>query len=178
MNKMNSLEIQQIDDLVFQLDNPDGLKRAQARLELVQVGQPGVPALIVALSNPEEHIRWEAAKALQEIRDPHAAKALVKALSDQCLDVRWAAAEALYPLEDRAIIPLLEDLLLYYESTSFRALAHYILRNLANKNPLKDPVLKVFNALDDVQPELIVPWTVEAALKELKSKEPDRRGVI
>jgi hypothetical protein len=38
-----------------------------------------------------------------------------------------------------------------YESALFRGFAHYVLRNLANKSPLKDPVLIVFYALDDVQ---------------------------
>ncbi len=168
MNNSYFFENQNLEELVFQLDDPDGLKRARARMELVQVGKPGVPALIAALSDPEEHIRWEAAKALQEIRDPQAATALVKALSDKCLDVRWAAAEALYPLEVHAIVPLLEDLLEHYELVSFRGLAHYVFRNLEKKGLLEEPVLKVFHALGDVQPELIVPWTVKAALQELK----------
>ena len=142
--------------------------RKQARNGLIDFGKASVPALITALSRPEEHVRWEAAKALQAIRDPQAACALVDALNDKVADVRWAAAEALIPLKENAILPLVEALAEHYNSVTFRRVAHYVLRYLEKDHLLSQPVEKVYRALGEMEPEITVPWAVKAALEELK----------
>ncbi len=164
------VESSRIAGLIFQLDDADGLKRKQARKELVALGKASSPALITALSHPQDHVRWEAAKALQMIRDPQAASALVSTLKDKVADVRWAAAEALIPLKEYAILPIIEALAENYNSVTFRRVAHYVLRYLEKDHLLSQPVEKVFQALGEMEPELTVPWAVEAALEELKNK--------
>jgi HEAT repeat protein len=67
------------------------LRRQEARLELVQTGEPAVSALIAALQDPSEQMRWEAAKALSEIGDPYAVPALISALGDPSFGMRWTA---------------------------------------------------------------------------------------
>ena len=157
-----------ISELISQLEDANGLKRQQARIELVGFEQASVSALINALSHPVEHVRWEAAKALQEIHDPEAATALVQALNDKVADVRWAAAGALLPLKEAAILPLVEGLIEYYNSGRFRRIAHYVLRNLEKDNLLSQPVKKVYQALGEMEPQLTVPLVALAALEELK----------
>ena len=145
MNNSYCYENLTIEELIFQLDDPDGFEAAHARMELVQVGKPGVPALIAALSDPEDTSvgrRPEALPGNSEI--PKLPLRWLKLYSDKCLDVRWAAAEALYPLEVHAIVPLLEDLFAHYELVTFRGLAHYVFRNLEKKGLLEEPVVRVF----------------------------------
>ena len=66
----------EINSSLNRLGDGDGLQRYHARLSLVDIGRPAVPALIKALEDPRSIMRWEASKALQDIRDPRAAGAL------------------------------------------------------------------------------------------------------
>ncbi|HMK16194.1 MAG TPA: HEAT repeat domain-containing protein, partial [Methanomicrobiales archaeon] len=54
-----------------------------------------VPYLIALLEHPELNVRWRAAEALGEARDPRAVGPLIAALKDEYQDVSWIAAEAL-----------------------------------------------------------------------------------
>ncbi len=170
MDELFDEEISRITELISELDDDDGLKRAHAREELVLYVPACVPYLIKALSHQHEHVRWEAAKALQVIRDPAAATALVEMLNDEVEDVRWAAAEALVPLKKEAILPLMEALVEHCDSVNFRTVTHYVLRNLEKKHLLNEPVEKVYQALGEIEPEFSVPWAVEKALEELKHR--------
>jgi HEAT repeat protein len=42
----------------------DGVVRREARLALVFIGKPAVDPLIPLLQDPDDDVRWEAAKAL------------------------------------------------------------------------------------------------------------------
>jgi HEAT repeat protein len=168
MNESFYVESNRISELIAHLDDKDGLKRKRARIELTEFGKASVPSLILALSNPHEHVRWEAANALRVINDPEAARPLVYLLSDEVADVRWAAAEALVPLKENAILPLMEALVEHYKSKTFRNVAHYVLRYLEKDHILSQPVEKVYHALGEMEPELTVPWAAEAAVNELK----------
>jgi len=57
-----------------------------------------VEPLIAALKDEDVNVRWPAARALGEIKDPRAVEPLIAALKDEELHVRWAAAEALVSL--------------------------------------------------------------------------------
>lgn len=87
-----------IASILTQLNSNEGIARQRARERLVKLGASAVPCLIEMLTDPRDHLRWEAAKALSEIGDPKAAPALVQALEDDYCGVRWLAAEALIKL--------------------------------------------------------------------------------
>jgi HEAT repeat protein len=81
--------------------------RVAAGNTLVRIGPPSVEALTVALHNPNRDVRFNAARALGEIRDPRAVESLLDLLRDQNRTVRLAAARALGFIRDgRAVEPL------------------------------------------------------------------------
>ena len=156
-----------IQALVADLDDRDGFHRQEARLELVQMGEPAVSALIAALQDPSEQMRWEAAKALSEIGDPDAVPALISALEDPSFGVRWLAAEGLIALRERGLAPLLEALIHHSDSTWLRQGVHHVLRTMATEYNLHGTLAPVLKALDDYEPELEAPAAAAKALKEL-----------
>ena len=81
--------------------------RVAAGNTLVKIGSPAVEALTVALHNPNRDVRFNAARALGEIRDPRAVESILDLLRDQNRTVRLAAARALgYIKDERAVEPL------------------------------------------------------------------------
>jgi HEAT repeat protein len=153
-----------IQNLITQLNEFDGWKRLRARRELIWCRQDSVPFLIKALSDPRDRVRWEATKAMVEIRDPSAAGALVKNLNCDSTDIRWASAEALIELKRAAIQPLLAELVENFKSSCLREAAYHILHILKNEGYLAKPGLKVLKALESVEAETEVAWAANDAL--------------
>lgn len=156
-----------VERLMINLASQDRQIRRQARKQLVAMGQVIIPVLLKALIDPNDQIRWQSAKALNEIGDPTAAVGLVKALEDEALEVRWRAAEALVTLEHDGLIPLLQALRQHSASVYLREGAHHVLRSLAVTSNLKDLVEPVLAALEDIEPVMAVPVAANAALKAL-----------
>ncbi len=166
-NLQNPIQTDDIQTLIKELDNPDGMERRRARISLVTIGYQAVPALIKVLSDERGHVRWEAGKALGEIGDPSAAPALVKLLEDDNQDVRGVASEGLIALDRGSVVPLLQALVKRFSSVWLRNGAHHVLHILKQRGHLTDPEVKVFDALEDVVPEVEVPWAAENALEAL-----------
>ena len=158
----------EIKELIGQLQSSDGLQRQRARVTLVEIGWQAVPELVKAMADTNEHVRWEAAKALGDIGDPSSALALVHALEDENQDVRGVASESLICLERAAVLPLLQELTKNFGSVWLREGAHHVLHILRNNGLLTQPEIEVFEALEDVAPEVEVPWAAERALKTLQ----------
>jgi len=156
-----------IDTLIGKLADPNGLKRQEARLELVEIGKAAVPALVEKLADRREQVRWEAAKALSQIRDPTAAPALVKALEDENFGVRWLAAEGLIAVGRRGLQSLLQALVHHSDSVWLLEGAHHVLRSLIGEPDLHDLIAPVLTALDDVEPAIEVPPAAQEALDAL-----------
>lgn len=154
--------------LISELHDPDGIKRQQARHALIRIGWEATPALIDVVSNEQGQTRWEAIEALAHIRDPQAAPALVEALRDEETGTRWAASNALIELDRAAIKPLLVALTKYFDSVQFREVAHHVLHVLNDRGRLLPKEIKVFNALEDIEQSVEVPWAAEAALEDLQ----------
>ena len=79
------------------------------------IGQAGtaeeVDQFVKDLQNESWQIRWDAAAALGEVKDPRAIDALNKALQDENSYVRMTAARSLGMIEDpRVIAPLIQAL--------------------------------------------------------------------
>ena len=84
--------------------------RAVAAEALVKIGTPAVPALIQALRDRSENVRFAAAEALGKLGDPQAVPALIQALGDSDWYVRRAAAEALVKIGTPAVPALIRAL--------------------------------------------------------------------
>jgi hypothetical protein len=159
---------QQIEATIKRLDDADGLNRQLARGALVRIGRPAVPALIGALSDPHERVRWEAAEALASLPDARAATPLVYALEDPSISVRWAAARALVALDRLALPALLGALVLRFDSIWLRKGAHHVLHVLEQRERLNEREKQVYLTLHGVLPVVEdLPWLAEAALQAL-----------
>jgi HEAT repeat protein len=155
-----------INELIATLGDRNGLVRQRARHSLVAIGKPAVPALVEALTDPNGHRRWEAAKTLGQIHDTSAAPALVQAMEDEDFGVRWLAAEGLIGLKRAGLGPLLQALAKHPHSVWIREGAHHVCRMLVDHD-LHDLLAPVLAALDGVEPVLEAPRAAQAALKAL-----------
>lgn len=164
-----------IDRLIGELASIDGVERRQARERLVGMGRLATPALIHALQSDNEHVRWEAAKALGAIPDPRAAEALVSALRDQESSVRWLAAKALIALGRDSLIPLLERLEKKSDSIWMREGAHRVLHTLVREG-VADDAAPVLEALEDIEPVVEVPIAAFNLLQVLRRQANESRA--
>ncbi len=156
-------------DYIESLCDRRAMVRQHARISLVHLGHVAVPVLMQILvdAHSPECKRWEAAKALGEIRDPDAASALVHALEhDRSFGVRWLAADGLVTLGHRGLQPLLEALIERPDSGWLREGAHHVLRILAGRG-LYDLIGDVIEALEEAEPTLTLPLAATASLKKL-----------
>ena len=143
--------------------------RVKARQQLVTYKKLSVAPLIRTLSNENDWVRWEAAKALSQIGNNKAIKALLKALSDEKFEVRWLAAEGLIRIGRKAIVPLLEALVRYSDSQWLREGIHHVLHDM-NTGKITEVLRPVLVALEGTEPSLEVPMAAKAAIDTLIKK--------
>lgn len=119
-----------LNSLVNQLENDDDKIQTKARKSLVEIGKQAVSPLSLVLENSKTYkARWEAAKALGEIRDIKSIPSLVIALEDPESDVAWLAARALEKFKKAAWPELMQALVNQgADSELLRHGAHHILR--------------------------------------------------
>ena len=158
-----------IKSLIANLRSRDGTVRHEARETLMVIGKQAVGHLIPLLKDPEDDVRWEAAKALAEIVDVRAASELVATLKDSNFGVRWLAAEGLIAIGRDVLPPLMEALTRHSDSAWLREGTHHVLHDLANKDPeVKDFVAPVITALEGIEPEIGVVEPASTALDKLR----------
>lgn len=75
---------------------------------LVQIGEPAVDPLIVALNSKNSHVRGSAAKALGLIGDKRAIYPLITSLGDEIMSVRYLATNALVEIGEPAVEMLID----------------------------------------------------------------------
>ena len=155
-------------ELIIELRSKDGIRRERARKSLVRFGKSAVPTLIGLLSDKNEHMRWEACKALGSIKDPEAAGSLVGALSDRGMEIRWLAAEGLIDLGRSSVIPLLDALELQFDSLFLRQGAHHVLHALQRQRLLDASTLAVLDSLRSLGPRMAVALAAKKALDSLR----------
>lgn len=154
--------------LIAALAHDDPVDRHRARETLVAIGRSAVKPLTELLSDARPHVRWEAAKALGPIGDPAAASALVNALEDNDGDVRWLAAAGLIRLGCSGLHPLLVALQDRADSDYLRDGAHHVFHDLVGRVPF-GLARSMLAALDQPEPEMVVPQAAYEALKALES---------
>jgi HEAT repeat protein len=163
-----------VDSLVAALRSEDGMAREHARSALVALGDAAATPLIGLLADDDEQVRWEAAKALSEIRDPRAAEPLVGALVDERSGTRWLAAEGLIALGRAGLLPLLRRLATGSPSARLREGAHHVLRQLAEKEFAR-AVAPVIAELEGYDPSTLVAPAAQGALAALEGQSHDAR---
>jgi hypothetical protein len=171
-----------IESLIAGLADKSSETRRSARNSLIAIGEPAVPALIVALAHRSRLVRSEAAKALGQIRAPISTHALVKALGDKDFDVRWLAAEGLIAIGKESLVPLLKELVQNSEYPWLRDGAHHVLSHFArsdtniehhdlshpiHRSNLSELLKPLVLALEGFEPSIEVPWAAKKALDEL-----------
>lgn len=152
-----------METLINTLSSRKDKAREGARHTLVAMGKAAVPELIEALKSKNALMRWEAAKALEEIGDPETAPVLVKALENDDFDVRWLAAEGLIKMNIKGLKPLLEALELRGDSVLLREGAHHVFHDLA-KGGLRKYLVPVLASLEALEPGEQVPWVARHEL--------------
>ncbi len=160
----------QIKKLINQLQSEDGAQRQQARDALVKIGKPAVPQIVALLLHPNERLRWDACKALGNIRDPATAGPLVETLRDTSMEVRWLAGEALIALGKSALTELLKALEIHFNSVFLREGAHHVLHALERKKELNKKTLVVLDTLRYPQPVISAALAAKEALESLKRR--------
>jgi HEAT repeat protein len=158
-----------IKSLIADLASKDGVVRVKARQQLVAYKKRSVAPLIRTLSNENDWVRWEAAKALGQIGNPESIQALLEALTDKQFEVRWLAAEGLIRIGRKAIAPLLEALVKHSDSYWLREGIHHVLHDI-NRGKIRKVLPPVLVALEGPEPSLEVPLAAQAALDALTKK--------
>lgn len=80
--------------------------RWRASESLAAIGGPAVGPLIEALMHPDEDVRWKAAIALGETRDPRGVLPLISLLGDEDRFIRGRAVYALSLVGTPSLVPL------------------------------------------------------------------------
>ena len=157
-----------VEVLVGALADKDGVERLRAREQLVDIGEPAVPALIEALGSPSKYVRWEAAKALGMIRDPRAATALADALEDHESAVRWLAAKALIALGREGLPAVLRGVERCADNVWMREGVSHVLHTLV-RDGVAPEALPVLEALEDIEPRVEAPVAAFHVLQGLEA---------
>ena len=168
MTALRKDEEGKVESWISELASNDGLVRQKAREHLVQMGHRVTAKLVELLKSRDDTLRWEAAKALEEIADPAAAEPLVNALKDEEYDVRWLAAEGLIAMGHMALPPLLEALIEDPESVALREGSHHVLRDVykASLRSLLSPLIKALESADAEEKAPVAAYDVLRALKK------------
>ncbi len=153
-------------NLAQELRSEDPVTREGACNALIALGGSAVPPLVDKLSDPHDHARREAARALSRIHDPSSAPALVLALEDELPGVRWLAGEGLIAMGRGGIVPLFRALISRSDSVRLRQGAHHVLRSLSVGEHGRQLAL-VMAALEGPEPISALPVAAFNALKEL-----------
>jgi HEAT repeat protein len=173
MNYMNESEpesSQVVDPLIAALRSKNATEREKARGQLIALGHGALIPLLHCLSDDEQHVRWEAAKALEGIADPAAADALAEALNDEIAGVRWIAGEALIAIGWEGVRQVLVVLLRKSDTTAICTSAHHVLSHFA-KHRSGEFLKPVLERLEGVEPAVSVPIAALTALGHLRRSD-------
>jgi hypothetical protein len=157
--------------LIAALSNNDPVERERARARLVALGSESVPPLVRRLSDPSDQVRWEVAKALEQVADPLTASALAEGLGDENLDVRWVIGEGLIALRREGLLATLSMLMTHCHSIWVRDGAHHVVSECP-VDQWRTILQPVIDAMDGPEPAVTTPPAALTALRALREGEP------
>jgi hypothetical protein len=152
-----------IQSLIKKLMSEDGVVRNNARLELVKIGESTIDFLAELVNNSNDRVRWEAIKAMGEIKSPSTIPFLVDALEDEVSSVRWLAAEGLIALKNEGIRAILDALIERKESYLLRQGAHHVLHDL-NKKLQDNKIAELISLLEHPEEYVRIPMMAKQIL--------------
>ncbi len=155
--------------LVQALDMDRGPLHKAARKALSRLGSMAGPALVEALSHPDGHIRWHAARGLGEAGDPRAVHLLAEGLYDDVYAVRWASADVLARLGEPGILAVLELVSQRSPSESARQAIYHALHGLASLE-LRTRLAPLLDALHGPAADLEAPLVAQRLYYEFKGE--------
>lgn len=170
--------------LVRDLSDRDGVKRAAARAQLIEMGPSSVPDVLPLLAHKDRRTRWEAAKALSEMPDLEAgpvplgeiAQQAVPLLEDKDSGLRWLGAKLLINVGPESVRPVLRRLIAAPGSQYLQRGAHHVFRDLSLAyEPLRNVLSPVNGALDSLEATDLVPEEAQKALREAERLGPLER---
>jgi HEAT repeat protein len=159
------------ESLIHALKSKNVAEREKTRAKLIALGHVAVIPLLHKLVDADEHVRWEAAKALEGIADPASAAALAEALNDENAGVRWSAGQALIAIGWEGAKQVLVALLRKSDSTSLCTSAHHVLSHFA-KQKSGEFLKPVLERLHGAEPAVSVPLAALSALGHLQGPRP------
>ena len=164
-----------IHSLIEKLKNEDGIVRQNARIALVDIGEPALDALINAFEIKKDPLHWEVAKALSQIGTSRSALTLIDALEDNEFSVRWIAAEGLIHIGADGVLPMLEALRKKSDSVWLREGCHHVIHDLLHKKLVnadtQECLLPVLEALNHIDTVVRTKSAADKAFKLLSEKE-------
>ncbi len=171
MNETNESDQTTVESTIDALRSKHVAEREKAREKLIALGHAAVIPLLHKLTDPDEHVRWEAAKVLEGIADPASADALADALHDESAGVRWTAGEALIAIGWEGCKQVLVALLRKSDSTVLCTAAHHVLSHFA-KTKSGECLKPVLDRLQGAEPAVSVPPAALTALGHLRKTHP------
>jgi HEAT repeat protein len=151
-------------EILAHLSDWDPRSRHEARKKLVSLGEVALPILIEQLTAKDWHVRWEAVKALGEMKNPLAVEPIITVLQDDDIGVRWAAMGSLINLGRASIQPLLLALTEHFQSARLRHGAHHVFRSFHQKKMLTTLEIEVMRALEGPNPGITAAQAANQAL--------------
>lgn len=153
-NKLQHSQDSKIENLVETLCDEDGLKRKEAREQLVDIGESVLKHLKDVIDRKKHICRWEALKVMEEIGSPDSIPVFIEVLEDDKSDIRWIAAEGLIRAGKYAIIPLLKLIVEKHDSVFVLNGVHHVFYELKLKKQLPetfpaDKLLSLFKKPDN-----------------------------
>jgi HEAT repeat protein len=158
-----------LESLMENLENKDGMTRQKARKTLVTMGSPVVDTVTQALQNStSDQMRWEAAKTLGGIRDASTIPSLVNALQDRDSDVAWVAAKGLRKFKKVAWPQIMHALIDGGSaSADMRQRSHFVLRKQQAEG-FNDLLTTLLKTLDSDSAADSVPVAAYEILKRME----------
>ena len=167
-NKIN--EKSMIGGLVKSLFSNNGIERQRTREVLVSIGQPVLEYLDEIVSSNNLAARWEAVKAIGQIKETDGIPLLLRALNDEEFEIRWLAAEGLVEMGELVLVPLFEALIENYQSVFFRQGVHHILNEMKIQGRYGDPS-DLLPLLKDPKAETFLPIEAKKELDRLRQQK-------
>lgn len=151
---------------IRELGSPNGLRRQYARLAMVAIGEPVIDILAVLAMHPQWIIRWEAVKALAQMKNTVTAPLLINALEDNFESIRWVAAHGLIALGKQGLISLLQALSSYKLTVMMRQGAHHVIKELSKQYSLSG-MEELMASLENTGNYFVLPINAKTVLNTL-----------
>jgi hypothetical protein len=151
------------------LEDWNSRRRADAREKIVALGKAALPALLAALEDPSDHVRWQAAKALNELHEPETAPDLVRAMEDDDFGVRWLAAGGLAGMGTDCLDALLRGLMADFPSPRMREIGLHVLALLVDDGHDDETIEALIRSLRPGEPAAEAGWAAEKAWEHLRT---------